>query len=176
MQSGLIWRIKYRKVFLAVLALREIRNWSDPPTLPELDCTLNMWVCFMTLAYTKTYSSASCKVKTPSRETAETLTSQNSSRYIFLLHLPSHLSGTLCDREFPKINYWLSDQHLKQNYYMTGLTEYMKVGVWTTCLSFSTVPLHREEFIYRINDAPEGVEAAQHRKHVLNGVCNSGQL
>ena len=35
---------------------------------------------------------------------------------------------------------------------------------------------HREEFIYRIYDSPEGVEAAQHRKHVLDGVCNGGQL
>lgn len=34
----------------------------------------------------------------------------------------------------------------------------------------------REEFIYRINDSSQGVEAAQHRKHVLDGVRNSGQL
>lgn len=36
--------------------------------------------------------------------------------------------------------------------------------------------LHREEFIYRINDSPEGMEAPQHREHVLDGVRNGGQL
>lgn len=36
--------------------------------------------------------------------------------------------------------------------------------------------LHREEFIYRINDSPEGMEAAKHRKHMFDGVCNGGQL
>lgn len=36
--------------------------------------------------------------------------------------------------------------------------------------------LDREEFIYRINDSPEGMEAPQHRKHVLNGVRDGGQL
>lgn len=43
-------------------------------------------------------------------------------------------------------------------------------------LSNRNASLDREEFIYRINDSPEGMEAAQHRKHMLNGVCNGGQL
>lgn len=36
--------------------------------------------------------------------------------------------------------------------------------------------LQTEDAIYRINDSPQGVEAPQHRKHMLNGVCNGGQL
>lgn len=42
--------------------------------------------------------------------------------------------------------------------------------------SYRATSLHGELFIYRINDSPEGVEAAQDGKHVLNGVCNGGQL
>lgn len=51
------------------------------------------------------------------------------------------------------------------------LDKYMNVGVIS-----GNASLHREEFIYRINDSPEGVEAAQHRKHMLDGICNGGQL
>lgn len=36
--------------------------------------------------------------------------------------------------------------------------------------------LDREEFIYRINDSPEGMEAPQHRKHMLDSVRDGGQL
>lgn len=42
--------------------------------------------------------------------------------------------------------------------------------------SYGATSLHTEAFIYRINDSPEGVEAAQDGKHVLDGVCNGGQL
>ena len=36
--------------------------------------------------------------------------------------------------------------------------------------------VHREVLIYRINDSPEGMEATQDRKHMLDGICNGGQL
>lgn len=36
--------------------------------------------------------------------------------------------------------------------------------------------LHSEEFIYRINDSPEGMEAPKYRKHVVDGVGDGGQL
>lgn len=36
--------------------------------------------------------------------------------------------------------------------------------------------LHTEDLIYRIDDSPQGVEATQHRKDMLDGVCNGGQL
>lgn len=42
------------------------------------------------------------------------------------------------------------------------------------CFWISLLPT--EDLIYRIDDSPQGVEATQHGKHMLDGVCNGGQL
>lgn len=39
-----------------------------------------------------------------------------------------------------------------------------------------TPPAQRENIIYRIDDSLQGLEAPQHRKHMLDGVCDGGQL
>lgn len=36
--------------------------------------------------------------------------------------------------------------------------------------------LERKEFVYRVDDTPKGMEPSQHRKHMLYGVSNGGQL
>lgn len=41
---------------------------------------------------------------------------------------------------------------------------------------YSTGRPHGVVFTYRIDDSSEGVEAAQDGKHVLDGVCDGGQL
>lgn len=53
--------------------------------------------------------------------------------------------------------------------------------MWTSATLFvkfnhRKASLYRQKFIYRIDDSPEGVEASQNRKHMLDSVRNGGQL
>ena len=40
----------------------------------------------------------------------------------------------------------------------------------------ATYSVHLRCFIYRVDDPSEGLESSQHRKHMLDCVCNGGQL
>lgn len=42
--------------------------------------------------------------------------------------------------------------------------------------SCANASLPTEEFIYRVDDSPESVEAAEDGEHMLDGVCDGGQL